>query len=113
MLTCAAAAPAAELTYAIEGIADPLKANVLSYVDALQIGRQELRTEKDYAEHIAISEKRARAALRPYGYYDPVVKGRIRKSGDDALLVTLDIQVGPPIIIDVLQIDNTKRTHLK
>ena len=105
MLTCAAAAPAAELTYAIEGIADPLRANVLSYVDALQIGRQELRSEKDYAEHIAVSEKRARAALRPYGYYDPVVKGRIRKSGDDALLVTLDIQVGPPIIIDVVQID--------
>jgi translocation and assembly module TamA len=100
LLACTTTATAEELRYAVEGIDDPLKANVLSHVDTLQLGRSGRLPQKDYADTIATAEKRARAALRPYGYYNPAVNGRIKKGRADTLLLTLDIRVGQPIIVD-------------
>ncbi len=105
LLAYTAMATAGELRYAVEGIADPLKNNVLSHVDAVQIGRKEPKSEDDYAEFIATAEKRARAALRPYGYYMPAVKGRIKRTGADAHLLTLNIQVGQPVTVDSVHIE--------
>ena len=105
LFTCTAAATAAELRYAVDGIADPLKANVLSHVDTFQLGRPALQSEEDYAEAIAIAEKRARAALRPYGYYNPAVKGSIRKGRDGAFLLTLGIRIGLPVVIESARIE--------
>ncbi|MGB5629367.1 MAG: POTRA domain-containing protein, partial [Woeseiaceae bacterium] len=105
LLACTAMATAGELRFAVEGIADPLKNNVLSHVDAVQIGRKEPKSEGDYAEFIATAEKRARAALRPYGYYMPAVKGRIKRTGADAHLLTLNIQVGQPVTVDSVHIE--------
>jgi translocation and assembly module TamA len=105
LFACTAAAAADGLRYAVEGIGDPLRANVLSHVDTLKLGRPARLPEKDYAEAIATAEKRARAALRPYGYYNPAVQGRITRGPEDALLLTLDIRVGQPIIVDTARIN--------
>ena len=102
---CASTAAAGELHYAVAGIDESLKANVLSHVDTLQLGRPVLQSEEDHAEAIATAEKRARAALRPYGYYSPDVKGRIKKGRADVLLLTLDIGVGQPIIVDTARVE--------
>jgi len=93
----AGTARADELAYAVSGIDDPLKANVLSHVDVLQMGRQARLDEKDYPRVIADTSRRAREALRPYGYYKPEIKGRIRRTGDEALLLSLEIRPGPPM----------------
>ncbi len=117
LFACATTASAEELRYAVEGIDDPLKANVLSHVDTLQLGRSGRLSQTDYADAIATAEKRARAALRPYGYYNPAVNGRIRKGRADGLLLTLDIRVGQPIIVDTVRIeivgDGTRKEALQ
>ena len=105
LLACTAAATADGLRYAVDGIDDPLKANVLSHVDTFQIGRPARLSENDYVETITTAERRARAALRPYGYYTPAVKGNIRKGRDGALLLTLDIQIGLPVVVDSARIE--------
>jgi translocation and assembly module TamA len=105
LLACTSLATAGELHYAVEGIADPLKSNVLSHVGAVQIGRKEPRSGEDFAGFIATAEKRARAALRPYGYYTPAVKGRIKRRGADGYLLTLDIQVGQPVTVDAVHVE--------
>ncbi len=105
LFACTAAAAADDLRYAVVGIDDPLRTNVLSHVDTLKLGRPAQLSRKDYAEAIATAEKRARAALRPYGYYSPVVTGRIRKGRADGLLLALDIRVGQPIIVDTVRIE--------
>ena len=56
LLACTVTATADELRYAVDGIADPLKANVLSHVDTFQIGRPARLSENDYAEAIATAE---------------------------------------------------------
>ena len=105
LFACASTAAADGLRYAVDGIDGPLKANVLSHVDTFQLGRPARLSENDYAEAIATAEGRARAALRPYGYYNPAVKGRIKKGRADVLLLTLDIRVGQPITVDTARIE--------
>jgi translocation and assembly module TamA len=105
LLICTATASAGELLYAVDGIADPLKANVLSHVDALQLSRQTQLSEDDFPGLIATAERRARAALRPYGYYNPVVEGRIKRNGADSHLLTLTVRHGPPVIVDTARVE--------
>jgi translocation and assembly module TamA len=97
LLGLAATVAADELQYAVTGIDEPLRANVLAHIDTVQLGRQARLAEKDYPKVIADTEQRARRALRPYGYYKPRIASRIEKRGDDKLLLTLDIRRGPPV----------------
>lgn len=105
LCACSAIATATELRYAVDGVEDPLEANVLAYVDTLSFGRPKTLTEDDYAETIAEAESRARAALRPFGYYNPIAKGRIQKGQGDSLLLTLDVRAGQPMIIDSVRVE--------
>ncbi len=108
MLLLAAAfssAHAYEMRYVVSGVDDPLKTNVLAHVENVQLGRDARLAERDYDEVIADTERRARAALRPYGYYRPVVNARIERKSDDLLQVSLQINPGPPIRIASAQVD--------
>ncbi len=107
LLGCAVTAAAEELQYAVSGIEDPLKANVLAHMDTVQLGRQARLAEKDYPDVIADTERRAREALRPFGYYAPRISSRIAKRGKDALLLTLDIDRGPPMKVTAAHIEVT------
>ena len=99
LLGFAATVAADELQYAVTGIDEPLRTNVLAHIDTVQLGRQARLAEKDYPKVIADTERRVRRALRPYGYYKPRIASRIEKRGDDTLLLTLDIRRGPPVKI--------------
>ena len=90
-------AAAEELQYVVTGIDDPLRSNVLAHIDTVQLGRQARLAEKDYPDVIADTERRARLALRPYGYYAPSIRSRIEERGKDLLVLTLDIDRGPPM----------------
>ncbi len=105
LLLVAGAAAADDLQYAVSGVGDPLRENVLRHVETLQLGRQARLADKDLADVIADTEKRARAALRPYGYYNPEVKGRIKQSGADAYLLTISIHLGQPIVVEAANIE--------
>ena len=104
LILCAATVAADELQYVVKGVEDPLKTNVLSHMDQFQMGRDARLAEKDFAEVIANAERRARAALRPFGYYNPDVKGHIQRRSEDALSLTLNINPGPPVIITAVNV---------
>ncbi len=101
IILLAAGYPAAadELLYAVKGIGEPLLANVLAHVETVQLGQSARLAEKDFPEIIEAAAKRARAALRPFGYYRPDVRGRIEKQDAESLRLTLDIKPGPPMIV--------------
>lgn len=105
LLAAVANAGADELLYVVEGIDDPLKANVLAHVNTVQLGRQARLAEKDYPDVIADSARRARAALRPFGYYAPRISGRIERRDADNLQLVLSIDRGPPVRVASVQID--------
>mgnify|MGYP001821617983 FL=1 len=104
LILSAVSAAADELQYVVNGVEDPLKANVLSHLEHIQIGRDARLAERDYAEVIANAEKRARTALRPFGYYRPDVRGQLQRRSEDILRLTLSINAGPPIIVTAVDV---------
>ena len=105
MLVLAAASVAAdELRYAVVGVGDPLRSNVLAHVETVKFGRRARLAESDFPEIIARAERRAREGLRPFGYYAAEVTGRISRVNDEALVLTLEINAGPPIRVADVQL---------
>ena len=103
--TPALAAATDDLQYVITGVGDPLRANVLHHVETLQLGRRARLAENDYPDVISDAVRHASEALRPYGYYNPKVRGRIERHNDETLRLTLDIDRGPSIIIAVAHVE--------
>ena len=98
LLLAAATTVAAEsLQYTIDGVADPLKANVLAHIEKVQMGRQARLAEQDFPDVVADAVRRAREALRPFGFYAPSVDGRIERRDEETLRLILTIDAGPPI----------------
>ena len=104
LFLAAASAAADELRYAVTGIEDPLKSNVLAHVKTVNFGRQARLAGSDFPEILAGAERRAREGLRPYGYYAPEVTGRIDRIDPETLLLTLQVRAGPPIRVDDVQL---------
>lgn len=106
LLSVAAAGAAAdELRYAVEGIDDPLKSNVLAHVETVQFGRQARLAESDFPDIVAGAERRAREGLRPFGYYAPEVAGRIERAGEETLVLTLQIRAGTPVRVSDVRLE--------
>ena len=104
LLLAAASAAADELRYAVIGVEDPLESNVLAHVETVKFGRQARLAERDFPKLIADAERRAREGLRPLGYYAPAVAGRIDRADSETLVLTLQIEAGPPLRVADVQL---------
>ena len=96
---------AAELVYDIRGVNDPLKTNILNRLNTLQLGPQARLAERQLDRVVANSVTETNIALRPYGYYAAEVSARLGSDSDDQQVIRLDVNPGPPIIIEQLQLE--------
>lgn len=104
LLAVAATTARAELEFVIKGVDDPPRANVRAYIDFLQVGRRARVSSRDLDKILDNTIEDARAALRPYGYYQPEITGRyIRQRAGDAVL-ELTISRGPSVRISELDL---------
>jgi translocation and assembly module TamA len=78
--------------------------NVQSHVVAFRLtsnlGTGSARSE----ELIEDAEDRARAALRPYGYYTPIITSELKSTDGDAATLVLQIDPGPPITVSQVNV---------
>ena len=88
----------------IAGLGETLEANVLSYVDTVQIGSQARFRPKDHDKVIEESINNARAALRPFGYYLPEISARIIRGDNGSAVVELTINAGRPVRVSATEI---------
>jgi translocation and assembly module TamA len=95
---------ASEVSFEVSGVSDELRANVRSHLEAFSIGRQSDASEKDFDGILSDAIEKAGAALRPFGYYRPEVKGSIRTKDDGDIVVRIDVDVGPPLLVDEVNI---------
>ena len=107
LLAILATPASAELLYSVQGVDDPMKSNILSFVNTVQLGGQVRLSERDYDKVIATSITNAREALRPYGYYSPTVAGRITRNRTGDHVLELVIDRGPPILVNILNLQIT------
>jgi len=97
--------PADELKFVIDGVVEPELSNVRNRVEPFQLTRSS-RFSKRYLENLRHkSERRAREALRPYGYYHATVNSETRKSAEGGWVLELHITPGPPLVIRELNLE--------
>jgi translocation and assembly module TamA len=97
VLLLAVPAVADEVTFVITGVSDPLLSNVRSHVqDVGFTGR--VRVTAGQVEDLADdSTERAKAALKPFGYYRPSISASFVSAGRDRWRINLRIEPGPPV----------------
>jgi translocation and assembly module TamA len=95
----------ADLLYSVQGVNDPMKSNILSFVNTVQFGGEVRLSERDYDKVIATSVTNAREALRPFGYYSPDIAGRITRDRTGNHVLELIIDRGPPILVNALNLE--------
>lgn len=94
----------ANIDVEIRGVDDQLRANVLVY---LSFERYKKRTDlgADTVERLHNRvEREVESALKPFGYYEPQVNSEVQDLGHGDWRVTLDIDPGPPVLIDKMDV---------
>ena len=98
-LLAGGAAHADELTIVVQGVDGRLLENVQNNVSTFrltperQLNRRRLETIRSDAE------RDAAAALRPFGYYHPVITSQLEAGSENDWVLTLTIQPGPPLLV--------------
>lgn len=97
----------ADVTFVVAGVDDPLRSNILSYVDVVQFGPQVRLSPTDLEDVQAKAIENARQALRPFGFYAPQIDTRIIDTNADQPVVVIDIAPGPPVRVSEVDLQIT------
>ena len=97
----------ADVDYVVNGVDDPLKRNILSYVDGLKIGQRQRLSNRALESVLDDAVEQATVALRPYGYYNPTINGRYLRQADGSATIELNVDRGRPMVIRALSIEVT------
>lgn len=106
-LLAAAGSARAEIGYIVIGVNETLESNVLSHVDSALFGPEVRLRADEYERVIDRAVARARAALRPYGYYEPTIDARLLVEDPESATVELTIDAGPQIRISDVDVEVT------
>ena len=104
MCLIAASGARANITVEIHGVDDQIRTNVLAY---LSFERYKKRTDlsPDTIERLHnLVEREVQSALKPFGYYDPSVESDVKDLGHGEWRVSVDINPGPPVLIDQVDV---------
>src|SRR6201996_2511912 len=94
----------ANVTVEVRGVDDQLRTNVLAY---LSFERYKKTTDLggDTIERLHDRvEREVQSALRPFGYYEPKVHSDLINAGKGDYHVTIDIDPGPPVLLDLIDV---------
>lgn len=91
-------------TVEIRGVDEAIKANVLVYL-SFERYKQTSDLTADVLERLHDRvEREVRAAIRPFGYYEPTVHSELNNLGRGDWRVTIDIDPGPPILVERIDV---------
>ncbi len=107
LLLWTATATANELTIEVRGVDDPLRSNILAHIGSIRPGRRDELSEATRRDIIANGTRKAREALRPFGYYQPVIEASVRTGTDGIHVLDLRVSPGEPVIIAEADIEVT------
>lgn len=102
---CPAVLSADEVSYHVAGVEDPLLTNVLNHVSAFRIGtgaKLNSRLRRKLIEDTRVSSINA---LRPYGYFNPVVSVDMTALESGKWTVSINVKAGVPVLVNDLQVE--------
>lgn len=100
-----AAATSAEVRIVVNGVDDALRSNILNHNDVFRFADSTALSDHGLDDITQQSIDNARAALRPYGYYDPEVRGRYYREADGEPVIELTVKPGAPVVIRRMAVD--------
>ena len=106
VLICLMACPLVHAGIAVEvrGVDDELRTNVLAYLSFERYNKTtDLSADTLERLHDRV-EREVQSALRPFGYYDPKVHSDLENAGKGDWRVTIDIDPGPPVLMDLIDV---------
>jgi len=100
----------ADLQIEVRGVGETIRANVLAYL-SLERYKNADDLSPDFVERLQErSEREVRAALRPFGYYEPTVGSEVipESSGSDQdYRIIISITPGKPVMVDKVDVTVT------
>ena len=102
-----ALAYADKVEYAVVGVDEPMLSNVRNHVTAFRIGSGARLNSRLRRKLTDDALNATAAAMRPYGYFNPVVDIAITPQEKGNWLLTVNLEAGPPVLVQELQLDLT------
>jgi translocation and assembly module TamA len=99
VLLLPAFAAADELRYVISGVNEPLLTNVRQHLERFGFAETSRIAARRFDDLRVDTEERVRAALKPYGYYQPEIVSSFRELDGDDWEMRIQIQQGPAMRI--------------
>ena len=104
------AAPAfGEIEVEVLGVGEDVRANILAYL-SFERYKSSDDLSPEFVERLQErSEREVRSAMRPFGYYEPVVKSEVlrRNGSDQDYHVVITVDPGKPVIVDDVEVKVT------
>ena len=94
-----------ELAIEISGVEEPMLSNVQARVAPFRLTGNSRLSKRRLEEIRQSSERRAKSALHPYGYYHATVASEISRAGQRAWLLEMRITPGPPVSVAKLSLE--------
>jgi translocation and assembly module TamA len=101
----AAAVCADEVRYVVSGVEDPMLTNVHNHVSAFRIGTGAKLNRKLRRKLLADAEVAALDAMRPYGYFHPLVNVEIATKEAGKWVLKVNVKAGPPVKVQDLKLE--------
>lgn len=106
-LIVASGTAAADVKYVVQGVDETLAENVQSHVGTGLFGPRVRLYPKDRERIVENAIANARAALRPYGYYNPTIDARLTVESPESAIVDLTIDPGPLMQVSAVDVSVT------
>lgn len=96
-----------KVEYAISGVDEPMLGNVRDHVTAFRIGSSARLNSRLRRKLTNDAADAAVSAMRPFGYFNPVVEVDIAPTDAGNWLVTVNVQAGPPVLVQDMNLEIT------
>ena len=96
-----------EVEYVVSGIDEPMLGNVINHVTAYRVGSSARLNGRLRNKLLADAKQAAANAMRPYGYFNPVVSADIRAKEAGKWLLSVAVEAGPPVTVVEVQLELT------
>jgi translocation and assembly module TamA len=107
LLLMSAAAGADQVEYAVSGVDEPMLTNVRNHVASFRVGSSARLNARLQRRLVEDAKSAAVNAMRPYGYFHPVVSVDIHAPEAGKWLLSVSVQAGPPVIIQDVRLELT------
>jgi translocation and assembly module TamA len=94
-----------QVKYQVTGVEDPMLTNVVNHVSTFRIGGGAKLNSRLRRKLIEDTEAASIKAMRPYGYFHPVIAVDISAIETGEWLVSVSIKAGPAVVVQDLQIE--------